>query len=70
VKNRKLRCACCGYDAGTFQQFHNQDTGFGLCGSCATWISERGMSEEELNRTYGKEGVHRPYKAPKQEFHP
>jgi len=66
---RHLKCSCCGGDAGRYEQWWNQDTGWGLCGSCATWISERGMPTEELNQTYGKDGTHRPPAAPKKDFH-
>ena len=33
----RMRCACCdGWCYG--RQWHNRDTGFGLCGDCATWL--------------------------------
>jgi len=69
MATRQLACSCCGGDAGRFEQWWNQDTGWGLCGACATWITERGMSADELDRTYGKAGTHRPPAAPKKEFH-
>lgn len=31
-------CSCCGAYAGAFEQWHNRDTGYGLCGKCAKWI--------------------------------
>lgn len=64
-KPRRLLCACCGAVAGTWQQWHNQDTGYGLCASCADWIIERDLRKPEewrtdMARTYGEPGVHRP----------
>ncbi len=61
---RRLRCACCGEDAGTWEQFWNQDTGWGLCGRCADWIVDPpgtrwAMTREDLVKCYGKPGVHR-----------
>lgn len=54
---KRLSCCCCG--ASHYgRQFHNQDTGFGLCETCVNWIKERGTyTPEEFNRTYGIEGV-------------
>ena len=54
---RQLTCACCGGDAGRFQQFFNQDTGYGVCSSCVTWIKGRGMNQAEFERIYGKPGI-------------
>lgn len=54
---RNLICTCCsGHIKG--RQYHNQDTGYGLCPACADWIKGRGMSEQEMERTYGTKGVH------------
>ena len=63
-KPRWLRCACCGDDAGHFNQWHNQDDGFGLCARCADWIIEREQRKPEEFRTdmvltYGEPGKHR-----------
>lgn len=65
-KPQPLTCTCCGGDAGKWHQFWNQDTGYGLCASCASWIASRGYSQEYLDETYGKEGLHReaPQKPP------
>jgi hypothetical protein len=55
---RQLTCACCGGDAGYWQQWWNQDDGYGLCGKCAAWIGKReGIAQ--LNDHYGIEGIHR-----------
>ena len=64
TKPRNLACACCGDDAGTWQQVHNQDTGYGLCASCADWIIERDQRKPpewrtDMDGTYGTPGVHR-----------
>lgn len=55
---RYLNCTCCGGSAGRWQQWHNQDTGYGLCARCAAWIAGRGQTED-MDRTYGVPGVHR-----------
>ncbi len=54
---RRLSCACCGA-VTRGRQWHNQDTGYGLCSTCADWITARHMQPEELERTYGKRGIH------------
>lgn len=59
VRTRFLTCACCNGHAGRWQQWHNQDTGFGLCARCADWIHRRGMDAATLTQTYGKAGIHR-----------
>jgi hypothetical protein len=55
-------CSCCGAFAGYWHQWHNRDTGFGLCSSCVTWLKGRGYDDAELERLYGRPGVH--YEAP------
>lgn len=60
------KCACCGGNAGNCEQWHNQDTGFGLCRKCADWIAERTVfgrpdplaNPLEFSRTYGLPGTH------------
>lgn len=37
----RKRCACCGEDAGRWMQWHNQDTGYGICRSCVDMIMTR-----------------------------
>lgn len=57
MKIRTLYCACCG-SVTRGQQFHNQDSGYGLCPSCVTWIKSRNTyADEEFTRIYGVEGV-------------
>lgn len=54
---RNLICACCG--ARTHgRQWHNRDTGYGVCAPCVDWQAGRGVSAEELRRNYGDRGVH------------
>lgn len=54
-------CSCCGAYAGVFEQWHNRDTGYGLCGKCAKWILvDRKMDADEFHRCYGIEGCHYP----------
>jgi len=54
---RRLTCCCCGA-ATRGRQWHNRDTGFGLCAWCAGWIIGRGMDREEFRRCYGTRGIH------------
>lgn len=53
-----LTCCVCGENAGTFAQWHNRDTGYGLCAECRDWLPTRGTSAEEMHDLYGVEGVH------------
>jgi hypothetical protein len=53
---KRLRCACCGED--TFgRQWHNRDTGYGLCWACADSIAKK-EKPEYMKQCYGIEGVH------------
>ena len=60
------KCACCSGAAGSWEQWHNQDTGYGLCRKCADWISSRTMFGKpdplsnplEFSATYGLPGTH------------
>lgn len=54
---RYLRCSCCGDDAGRWKQWHNRDTGYGVCLRCVTWFRQDGReTEDEIRRNYGIEG--------------
>jgi len=57
MKPRSKLCACCGARTTPLMQFHNQDTGYALCGGCADWIEGR-EGPEYLRECYGKRGVH------------
>lgn len=50
-------CCCCG--AGTTGvQWHNRDTGYGICPKCIRWMKGRNTSAAEMLDLYGVEGVH------------
>ena len=58
---KRLTCCCCG--TGTRgRQWHNRDTGYGLCESCADWIRTRQDGKHydaaEFERCYGRKGEH------------
>ena len=52
-----IRCNCCGYFAGYYQQWHQYDSGFGICQPCLS----KTVYDETTNSIYGKAAVHRPY---------
>lgn len=56
TKVRNLKCSCCG-GLTRGRQWHNRDTGYGLCSSCISFVSER-TTPEEVRRCYGDRGVH------------
>ena len=56
-KPRSKLCACCGATTAPLMQFHNQDTGYGLCSDCADWIETR-EGTEYIATHYGQRGVH------------
>ena len=53
---RRLTCCCCG-SSTVGRQWWNRDTGYGLCGKCADWISTR-ESAAEMRLSYGVPGIH------------
>jgi len=55
---RGLRCCCCGGYAGRWRQWHNRDTGYGMCANCIAWLRSDGTPESEIAELYGVEGVH------------
>jgi len=57
VKKVGLRCACCDCDAGTWQQWWNQDCGYGVCPSCVKWMLESGETEKYIKDCFGHEDV-------------
>ena len=63
MKTKLLNCCCCG-GRHLGRQFHNQDTGYGLCSDCATMIAQHRpfgcnpMTQQEMERTYGVRGIH------------
>jgi hypothetical protein len=65
-----LRCACCG-ESAYGKQWWNRDTGWGLCVQCGEEmlsgvIGGTPMPIEELERSYGRRGVHWDVKTQKQ----
>lgn len=54
---RRMRCCCCGADAGRWAQHWNRDTGYGVCSSCVAKARARGASDGEIADLYGREGV-------------
>ena|SRR6478609_934449 len=59
---RQLKCSVCAEDAGRWVQFHNQDTGWGICRKCVDWIKSPARAkhyegDEAFNRCYGLPGV-------------
>lgn len=53
---RTLRCACCGRET-IGRPWWNQDTGWGVCGTCADWIESQD-GPATLADCYGRRGVH------------
>lgn len=61
---RNLTCCCCGASTRG-RQWHNRDTGFGLCVECAKRIEAKMLAKphlfdesETMERLYGVRGVH------------
>ena len=50
-------CTCCG-GAARGRQWHNQDTGYGLCVDCIDYCGRSFTWPEEFERIYGKRGIH------------
>jgi hypothetical protein len=55
-KPRRMLCSCCGAETRG-RQWHNRDTGFGLCVACIDYCGKR-MSADEFQRCYGNRGEH------------
>ncbi len=60
----RLKCSRCGAFAGNFQQFANQDTGWGICRDCVDHALTKGTSPADIRGLYGIEGVHYQSAAP------
>jgi len=55
---RRLLCCCCGMSTRG-RQWHDRDTGYGVCMPCIDWAKARGnTSPDELLNYYGAEGIH------------
>ena len=59
-KLKLLTCTHCGNGAGRFEQWWNNDTGFGACRPCIDWVAglRGGMTAEQIKESYGIEGRH------------
>lgn len=55
-KLETLACCCCG-EPTRGRQWHNRDTGYGLCDNCIDRAT-RGVSPAEVESCYGKYGIH------------
>lgn len=53
---RSLTCCCCG-STTLGRQWHNRDTGFGLCPDCIS-VCSRNTEPADFERNYGVRGVH------------
>lgn len=53
---RRLICSCCGAHTSG-RQWHNRDTGYGLCDNCIEYCADR-TPADEFERCYGVRGVH------------
>lgn len=58
-KLMNLLCTCCGARL-VGRQWHNQDTGYGLCDACVDMIRLKPdyQDRHEFERTYGYAGIH------------
>ena len=58
-KIHNLTCAVCGsYTKG--RQWHNRDTGYGVCTDCITWIKSRNhydSTPDQIKSCYGIDGI-------------
>lgn len=59
---KDLRCCICG-DPTRGRQWHNRNTGYGICTSCADGPALRGFASAEettagMLRLYGVRGIH------------
>ena len=57
AKARK-KCSCCGNDAGVWEQYWNQDKGYGICAKCIEWRKTLGYTKEQLKEMFGINNVH------------
>lgn len=53
---RRMLCSCCGAEARG-RQWHNRDTGYGLCTNCIDFC-HRKETPESFRSLYGDRGVH------------
>lgn len=53
---KRLLCSCCG-SVTRGRQWHNRDTGWGLCADCIEFC-HRKETPEQFRRLYGDRGIH------------
>jgi len=56
AKGKKL-CSCCGRDAGVWEQWSNQDKGFGICAMCFNWYKTLNYTKHQLQEMFGVPNV-------------
>lgn len=54
-----LTCCICGDYAGRWEQHHNRDDGYGICGNCAPEEAAR-LPDDQMRSLYGVRGVNYP----------
>lgn len=60
---RAVRLDCCVCGLGCLgRQWWNRDDGYGVCEGCIADARQRGESEAEIERLYGKPGIHHSLK--------
>ena len=52
LKGKKI-CSCCGKDAGVWEQWFNQDKGFGICAKCFSWYKTLNYTKHQLQEMFG-----------------
>lgn len=53
-----MKCSCCGGWAGRWEQYPNQDEGWGVCYECVQWLkAKRNYTDRDIVSYYGNEGV-------------
>lgn len=65
-KKKPKLCTCCGANAGHWEQWHNQEEGYGICRSCVDGVMARrvfgcpnpGSVQLEFCSSYGLPGQH------------
>lgn len=60
----RLKCCCCGGDAGFWVQWPNRDKGYGVCVPCVNWmlrpqrdVTDQGALRATVEACYGKRGI-------------
>lgn len=56
-KQMVLRCTACGAPTPAYEQWPNQDIGYGICPRCRDMVVKK-YGERRLQWLYGNRGVH------------